>query len=790
MKYYQAFYNASECGLSGTPGFGIRTATAGIPDEYLRAIERDAAFTEYLSGDFKIPANEIFDHPDRILEYPRTYFHKILSADGKPFHVLGRMVSICFDYPFYQFGEMTRSGNLVRHLLVFEELPQKEYFDILYEKPETGSLRFLPADYRPFVDNPELRGLTLGKPEMLPSEEKSVCTKEPVVSGRALSLYFQLLEIMDSPKPIVVRAKEEETASMLAGALRLMDSGTAGSLTFTTNHQLNGIPKDVKLAFINEHYVYQVYPTTCEYIDLMDGLPAPTRMETIYRSDLEEAVREGNTDVADKLCRWISTSFARSLSAKPKELILSLFHYAECKDLFTLEDVDLVEGLLPELKDWIGNDADKAVHINHLLSEEFRVAQCLDDWLKAIELSEKIRKSGIPVNDALPVAKQALTGFLLSDIQVFSEVLGKMGRETLIRYADVSRFPKLSSVLDDILGSSLPDGNKQELIRMLEPDAEKRVEALVALVQRNPSSYPATVKPYLDADKSAADKVDWVKELKQHRTNPAFAELFYTQLVTYGSSIKASERVAHWAEMVDVNPEFGRLLFSRADKEGTYASVFNDIARMAQAGKKACSETADFVERKVLDVIPSDLRDRPRWELLVKVLRGETDVPDVEKYYQLASNLGIQSSVRAIAPKCLSAFRQKKDIMALVHVLLSNGIMEKDALVKSVSSFPDYVLYFYWDALVKETGAEGYDAIASVGRSLGISRMEVHLEMKERYPKEYAHHQRQKLLDQIKGFFVKKESGKSGSDKRGKEKGVENEKKTTDSKKKTRSYKI
>lgn len=775
MKYFQVFYNASECGLFGSPGFGIRTATEGMPESWLKTLDSDEQMKNYLSGDFELAANVIFEHPERIVEFPRSYFFKrYVSGDGQEFYALGRIVNVCFDFPFYNSGAKTRPGNMVNYVLVFDAMPPKEVFDLLFENPAPGSLRFLPVDFTPRVDNPEMKALMLGKPAQLPVEELPVKCEGATVPADAISLYFQILDILARPvteeepaKPIVVKAKAADSGALLAGLMRLAPKAIAKELTFYCNHQENGALKGVKLTLVNEYYGYTVYKSTCNYIDLLEDRPEPTALELMYRSALEAALAEGNGEKISALCEWIASPLAKENLGKGQELNLALFSYIHDADSFTLEQADMIPGLLTELKKHIGADPAKASLINDLLSAEFKSAESIEDYKVDIALAEKVRTAGIDTAPATAVARECFTAFSLESIPRLSEVLGAFGSEKLNRYADVSTFPALGDVLLNL--AALPDG--KPLAQFLQPEASERVKLCVKAIKENPATL-AALQPYLDMDKAESDKVDWLKELEGNLDYEPFAELFYTTAVR-NCTLGARERLELYHSLSLKNEAFKVLLLQRANQDGSFSKPYNALATPAVITPDKFAAWAEFIREKVLSLLPSDdsVAAGVQWSLLEKVLTA--NVGGIEKpsaFYDLALSLGADDAVKAIVPLCLEKFHSPERVKSLVQVLDRMQLKTQDEIVEAVKGRDSEARREFWIALSENAGLEEYAPIAELAGKLGIEGEELDALMKEHFSKQYKANKFEnsfmgKSLSKVGGWFSRKDKGEKEEEK-------------------------
>lgn len=752
MKYYQLFYNASECGLSGTPGFGVRSATEGIPQEYIDAVVAEESLLSYQSGDFEIPTNDIFAHPERIVEYPRTYYsRKLPLPDGRAVYAVGRIVCACFDFPFYHSGNLTRTGNFVNHVYLFEEKPSPEVFDLLFEEPESSSARFLPRDWSPRTNNPEMTGLMIGKPESIPVEEKPFRSAHQGICEKAYTLFFQYLSLRNNGRPLVVRTKAAEVGGIVAGFMRLLPASLAQDVTFVTNHQENGLAKGVKITFVNEFYPNQIYTTTCEYVDLLEGEIAPTALEKVYRQSLVAADVSGDVSARSILSEWICSEVASRNVSKPQDFNLALFNYAHHPELFTYEQLEGIDGLISELSSLIGRDEAKAARLNTVLSERFAHAASAPDFKKVIDLSEKCRNGGIPVSAATETARQVMTVHSLTDMESLCNYLSTVGEMLYGKYADTSKLPRMGDVLPEIVSGKLSLDQKKKLLLYLEKDPQKRVACYVHEIRRAPAEV-GSYQSLLDWDKAEADRVNWLNELKDSYDVDAIAQLLFNQIQRQPRENK--EKLSLLADLSAKNAAFKSLVKKNAGAIYTSAcTAFENSVHPA-----AFKETLAFIEEKVRPFIKDEKSVTRRFDMLCQIMKGDfQDVRNPEDYWDLAVKMGAKESQQKLLDKCFSSFGEKERIYGFVDTLMAGGMGNEeiiDHVVRQTKS-KDSKIYF-WRALKKKGGYSGYDSIYNLGKRLNLSEDDIANVFRNYFKAEYKAHKREEAMKKFKGFIRKK----------------------------------
>lgn len=762
MHFYQVFFNANECGITGKPGFGIRTATAGTPESWLQVLDRDEQLRNYLSGTFEINARDILAEPEKVLEYPRTYyFKKLRTDDGQEFYALGRIVYACFDFPFYRSGTLTRPGNLIDHILLFDSAPSREVFDLFFEKPAAQSFRFLPVDYTPRTDNAEMVALMLGKAEPLPVEPLNVATAEAVIPQESYKLYFQLIDLLSKPepetdKPIVVKIPAALSGVVLAGLMRLLPDKLLSQMTFFANHQENGALKGVKLTVINEHYPFQVYTATCQFIDLTQEVNA-TPLEKVYSERLQAAAEAQDATMLGLLRHWIPSSFATQYLNLPVEQSTAMFQYIEQPESFQLDLLESVPSVKDPLAQYIGKDAAKGTRLSELLCERIKKAETEEDWKAAITLCESISTRGVSIQAVTELSKQLLTPFLAASAPCLLALHSHFGSAVLDKYCDKSHLPGLADSWAKIEDIDAPFDAKRSLMSYLEPSAQERVNVFAQAIKKETGSYKA-LAPFIEAEKDAADAYDWFGTLKDILESPDLTELLFRQAVLLSHGYpKVEDRLQYWEKRAQQDPYFKELLQKNADTEGYYSRSLDAlISRKGELTEEQLLKSVDAV----LAVFPPETQTGRTWNIYRHVVTAEVMPEAINTYYKLAKKADERKALKNALPACIAAFRSVEDIEDLMTTALERELTTREAFASEVGAVQGVDIETqkaYWKILASQEpfDTSSYVSMKELATALGVEPETIDKVIEVIFPKAWSDHKRKVRIEKFRGFFRK-----------------------------------
>ena len=762
MQFFQVFFNANECDRTGKPGFGIRTATVGTPESWLQVLDRDQQLRNYLSGTFEINARDILAAPDKIMAYPRTYyFKKLRSDDGQDFYALGRIVYACFDFPFYRSGALTRPGNLINHILLFDSAPSREVFDLFFEQPQAHSFRFLPVDYTPRTDNAEMTALMLGKSEPLLVEPLHVAAADVHIVPESYKLYFQLIDLLakpvtETPKPIVIKVPAAQAGVILAGLMRLLPDEQLPQMTFFANHQENGALKGVKLTVINEYYPFQVYTATCHFIDLTQPVKA-TQLEEVYTERLQAVAEGQDTTLLSLLRDWIPSSFAAQYLSLPVEQSTAMFRYIKQPELFQLDEVESVPGLKETLAQYIGTDAARGNRLIELLCGRVGKAVAVEDWKAVIELCESIAGLGVNIQSAKDLAQKELTQFVASSAPHLLALHMQLGGIVLDKYCVKSQIPDLTKSWDKIEDIDASFEAKRSLMAYLEPSAQERVNVFAQAVKKDTGSYRA-LAPFIEAEKEAADAFDWFGTLQGALESPDLTDLLFRQsvLLSHGCP-NVEDKLRYWADRAQQDTYFKELLIQQADTAGYYTqTLYALMQRKDTLLKEQLSQAADAV----LGVFPQETSTWKTWNIYKHVVTGEVMQSDIVSYYEMAKKADEREALKNALRPCIMTFRSEAEIEDLVTLALERELTDLETLVADVCATPSLSLetrVLYWKRIASEEpyDATAYSSMKDLAVALGIEGQAIDKVIEEAFPKAWSDFKKKARIERVKGFFRK-----------------------------------
>ena len=739
MKYWSLFYTASPAGLSGRPGFGVRTATEGTPAEIINALQTDTSLFSYSFGTYQDA--KWMSEPSAILSFPRRYFFRRLEGTG--YCLFGRGVYAGYDFPYYSTKRPNRPGNYIINVIAFESWPGRDVFSLLLEDGQNKELRFLPEDFSPRLDNEAMLELMTGKPSPLPVEERPLGRLIPPVPSKSIDLYFSYLEALGKGLPMVVKAAAAETSAVAAGFLSILPDSLAAKTTFETNHQGGGFAKNCAVTFVNEYSISEISAMTCLYVDLVSGKRNVTPVETLWRAMLERENENGG--VSDALTEWIGSPAAVKNAGKSQELNLALFDYCRHPEKFSLGSIG-VPDFLGTLSSLCRDGLADASVLNTLVADRFREAASSQDIVKAVAAAEKVGSAGMLAEDTLALARARFTAFAKESVDNLSFAVRQFKGNVLGRYLVRKDLSPLDEIARECLERNVQ--NTKEIVSCFEPSAQKRVAMFVELARR----YPQLVRKcreQIDNDRDAAAAVDYISEFHDFLDNPDFAPFFFDCLKARVETASPRETVIKFNEMAQKNTAFAQKLFADDSIHQKLYSRFEPEARPGSA------EDISFIESNVLELLPQDAPSCRKWRLLRNVLASDCDGEKPVPFYALALRLKADDAVKKVAPKCFKEVEpdEIRDFLKKI-----GGMFSEEEILSFAKSAKPLGRRRFLVEIARMYGYD-YDRIISLAPEFGVSDKDSQRQlMKSDFPSLYKARATKEFFGKIKSLFCKKES--------------------------------
>jgi hypothetical protein len=290
--FTEVMYTSSQKGIvSRMPGFQVRTHSSDLDNDLINILERKEIFGYQLPDDRRVNLSQLKQNPRVVLDYPRTFIYKKISADSGDKYVFVRTVYIGIDYGYFcGINAYQRTGsNYFTHVLLFEEEPPREIFNILLQNNSFNNNIFRPIDYTCSPDNKELTMLLTGDPSYLPANSFEIT--EPIqipdladYMGDVISGIVQqyISHKKSDGKRLIIKIRNNIT-EVTAGTIKLfLPRAMVQRLSFATNHLKDGVPDDLDIVFVNEFYTGMLYEEDYICIDLFTGNHTGLENNIIY----------------------------------------------------------------------------------------------------------------------------------------------------------------------------------------------------------------------------------------------------------------------------------------------------------------------------------------------------------------------------------------------------------------------------------------------------------------------------------------------------------------------------
>lgn len=766
MNCYQIIYAATRRSLTGSAGFGITAATKDTPQEILDLVSSlKPTLCTYSAGKFNAitaPGDVLFEHPERIYEYPKHYYYeKFQSKDGKrTYYAIGRSVSICYDYKFFIERQKVRPGNQATHIFIFDEVPPKAAFDLLFENPTEGSLRFRPVNYEPRLDNEELESLELSKNPEISQTELQFEAQAHELNAEALDVLFSYRASLETQKPLMVSIEEARSLKTIAALMYILPESLVKDATFALNYQVMGQPKNERIVFINEYYGQTVFPNLVHLADIKAGKRTADAMETYWRAAVESALQAEDRTLSDKLIAWIFNSFTPSLLNESKQVNDRVFEYCNYPEKFRLYDEKTLDNhCLERIAAAVDAGCATSGRMVELLCENFSNARDARAYAAAINWCEKVEKAGFDIAEVLAFAKEKMSAYLLESDENFVSLVENLSLTLFRKYTDSAKVPPLKQCLPSFLHCGIAAVRAYKVAGYLETSVEARVALYMELLNADTENF-VFYNDLIRADWDCGKLQDFLMIFKNHLNCETLAPYFHYQLIHNTSSMELHARIKTLKTVAKSNQAFALALL----KESPYQELYDSL--MENIDNEELSELPDEIRDNILSLLPDNSPARAPWFLLYNVLVGKyEDSIDASKYWKLAKLIGNDTALKAVSSKLVS-FLNENQIAEELKLVKEKLLISDEELLKLASALKSRNQKCIWLKNVALIYAYDYEKLESWKEAFDLTRHNsFEMFVKENLPALYRKHKTQVFFNKVKSIFKRNKTEQKKSSK-------------------------
>ena len=714
MKYYHIIYNSSEKPMDGGVGFGIRTATEGTPESLLKAIREIKFFTDdWESYEVKPTPAQMKENPAVIEQIPKNYAVTSLTDEqGKTYFIVARRAYVGFDYGFYKNGNPTRPGNYVIDYYVFETVPERSVYEILYEDALSGSNHFIPKSVQPTVDNEEMALISVGSQSPLAIEDKPFnANLQDGLSKDVVKLFFYYLQAKKNNKKLLVRASRQNSVRIMADFYRMLTPNLAAQIHTYVNLRSQGTNDYFDIYIIHEDYPHQIYTALYDYVEL-ESAEMPKSIEADnYANDMTNFVSssfECNKDDVDDLLKWLSMPEYDAVKNMSKATKDAFFHYCIQPNNFSYNSLKNVNGtfndeLIQILCPYTKRSPENAARFNVVVTDTMNEA-VPNSVINLIKDFNALEKAGFVLDDIITGVKAKVCSVFLTNVEVFKKLLDEVGYENVKKFFVKSTFVSLSNYLDSrCLDKYMPqlyrwfytdkelEHKPDCLLRFLERGIDKDVMILlVDDVYSNPEDkvdffikevLEKNKKPFRDIWgylehylKSSTERRDFCTIFESRITDSEYAPLFYYSIKKNKHEYNSVEKIDKLHDCLSRNAALMKLVETGFANDGIYDAFYRLVDEKCDENPPAFHE---YVKNYVLD--PFNIKS-PKWEILYTYIDLMVN-PDGSKIKDLGVN-AIPSIYNTIVEH-----KNKKVFALLLKSFLSlaqNGKIDVESFSKNI----------------------------------------------------------------------------------------------------------
>lgn len=716
MKYYELLFNSSEASMTGGVGFGIRTVTSGTPPEYINAVLASKAFNDYSAGTFKMPyPKELLENPERILSFPVNYSYSTIRTEtGKNLYMLRRCVSLVFDYAFYLDGVATRPGNYSVDVLLFEEEPSKEVFEMLYEAPKENSRSFRPFNRILRSDNEELKALMTGQSKPLPVETLSTKSRYDLpICKEALNIFFHYVEALSLKKSLCVNI-EDEKKNVVIGDLYKIFGDYASKITFEACPYDRDLNPETGIIFLSQYYPFQMMEGGTSFLCHKATETPATSEYTEYSERMLSEIANGNIDELNRLSSWILSGDYLAVAGKPKAVVEGYYNYCLRKDLFTpdyLMSGDLLKLILSKK----GNKADLIMkRLSELLAAGLLDPQDTNIVIDALKRASFVKACGFDISELKTRFSLPYSEIISTSASSLVKAFKSLGKDFFEDFMELSLFKNKVEYLNDqsvkpyvkdlfpyliaekkkylecmitLFGKRWDRNELVNLLRYAIPDAGERERQYAGLIKREPGIVEL-VWALMEKDLGKGIKTNLVELFPEQWRNPAFAPLFYYNFVAVANCISANNVVSlisQNADLMSVNQVYKGLVVNGESTDKSYSKLFRPFVMTITEKNKF--QEVDVVNNCVLTPFKGNERKVEVWGLLSDYLTENYD-PLSKQCYKIALEIPIKSLFQKIAYKRFGMV-DEYNRNEIISDLMKRGDFDEERFIREVKALQD-----------------------------------------------------------------------------------------------------
>lgn len=640
MKYYHIIYNSSERPMDGGVGFGVRTATEGTPAGLLKAIKGISFFTDdWETYEDKPTPAQIKENPASIENVSKNYaVTYIADEQGTIYYIIARRAYVGFDYGFYKNGMPTRPGNYVIDYYAFENAPGTKAYEILYEKAQKGSNHFIPSSVCPTEDNEEMRNISVGAPEPLPSEDRPFdAQKEDKLDKDVVKLFFAYLQSKKKNQKLVVKAGREKSLKIVADFYRMLNPETAKDVRVYINLRSQGTNDNFDIFFIHDDYPHPIYDGLYDYIELETAAMPDSDEAKTFGKDLEGYVTScfaSNKADVDDVLKWLMLPEYDMVKKMSKPTNDAFFLYCIQPGNFMYDTMKQENGalnaeLLGVLCPYVNRNPQNAERFNLLVAEYMNEATPDNVSARICEYNTLI-KSGFKLEAITEEVKGNICRQMLSSDKGFRKILDTIGYDNVLKffvrsifnehvdYVDTNvldpymlrlyklffndeQLSKQTNIIYRFIKRGIDESTLYSIIDdVLNNDSDVSIKVLSSIQKQAPLPVDTIWRYMQHYLPIVSDTPDFLSDFSDRIEDSSYAPLFYYTIKGKKSLLNSIESVEKLTANLSKNAELKKLVKDGYANDGIYTEFYKQVYAKADANPR---EILQKIKDNVLDFL-------------------------------------------------------------------------------------------------------------------------------------------------------------------------------------------